>query len=260
MHPTIDLFGFTIDSYNLMMILGFIISLLVVLLKNKFNKDNKVNWKDICFLAVFVLFGALLGARVLYFITRIGDIKEFDDVIRFLITEGGLVFYGGVIGGVGFGILYLKIYKLDVKQFARLAIPVIPLGHALGRIGCYLAGCCYGRLTSSEHGVHFVSLLEGEYALPVQLYEAIFLLVLFVVLFVIEQTVKIKKDFFVCGLYFTLYAIWRFIIEFYRGDEIRGIALLSTSQWISIAMFAVGLYVIVSDLKTLKLFNVKKDN
>ena len=84
MKPFVELFGFKIDSYLLMMILGILLSLAVVLLKNQLKKkDDQVSWKDICFLAIFVFVGALIGARILYFITRIKDIKSFDDVIIF---------------------------------------------------------------------------------------------------------------------------------------------------------------------------------
>ena len=261
MKPFVEWFGFKIDSYLLMMILGVLLSLAVVLLKNQLKKkDDQVSWKDICFLAIFVFVGALIGARILYFITRIKDIKSFDDVIKFLLTEGGLVFYGGVIGGVGFGILYLKIYKIKIPKFVQLIVPVIPLGHALGRVGCYLAGCCYGRLTDAEHGVHFITMPEGTYHIPVQLYEAIFLFVLFIILLVVEIVTKNKKYYLTTGLYFVLYAIWRFIIEFYRGDEIRGIALLSTSQWISLIMLFVGIFVIFGNIEKIKIFNTEREN
>lgn len=252
MHPTLDIFGFKADSYTLMMIVGMVLSLVVVLLKNHFRKEEKVSWKDICFIAVFVLFGALVGARILYFITRLGDVKTFDDVIKFLWSEGGLVFYGGVIGGVGMGLLYLKIYKLNIRTFVELCVPVIPLGHAFGRIGCYLAGCCYGKVTTSSHGVHFPFLEEGVYVIPVQLYEAIFLFVLFVALLGVEYFIKNKKAYLRSGLYFVLYGIWRFIIEFFRGDEIRGIFILSTSQWISIILVALGVFLLLDGIEKIK--------
>lgn len=258
MKPTLNIFGFNVDSYTLMMLVGVLLSLLTVLIKNHYLK--KVSNQDICFLAIFVLFGALVGARLLYFITRLSDIKSFQDVYKYLWSEGGLVFYGGAIGGIAMGLLYLKIYKLPVNTFIELCIPVIPLGHAFGRIGCYLAGCCYGKETSSIYGVHFPFLEEGVYVIPVQLYEALFLFLLFSFLLIIEMFIKNKKSYLLSGLYFLLYGLWRFVIEFFRGDEIRGIFILSTSQWISILAIALGIIMLTTDLNKINFFKKEEDN
>ncbi len=257
MQPTLKLFGLEIDSYTLMMFIGIILSLLVILIKNHYRKEDKASWQDICFLAIFVLFGSLVGARILYFITRLGDVKSFNDIYKFLWSEGGLVFYGGVIGGIMMGLLYLKIYKLPVNTFIELCIPTIPLGHAFGRIGCFLAGCCYGKVTNENHGVHFPFLEENVYVIPVQLYEAIFLFLLFIFLLIINYSFKNKKPYLQSGLYFIIYGLWRFIIEFFRGDEIRGIFLLSTSQWISLLAIALGTYMLVTNLDSIKFFKKK---
>ncbi len=255
MKPTFDIFGLSIDAYTLFLALGMILSLVVVLLKNKIrSKEEKVAWKDIIFLAVFVLCGALVGARLLYFITRIPDINSFKDAIDFIWNKGGLVFYGGVIGGFTMAMVYFKVYHLDPQKFMDLIIPVIPLGHSLGRVGCYFAGCCYGKVTNSSLGVHFPFMEEGVKVIPVQLYEAIFLFVLFVVLLIVEYLIKSHKPFSRSGYYFVFYGIWRFIIEFFRGDEIRGIFILSTSQWISLILIAFGAYMIFGNLGKYKLF------
>ncbi len=258
MKPTLDIFGLKIDSYVLMMIIGIIMSLVYVFASNHFQKEKKIAFKEIIFLCVFVLFGASLGARLLFFITMIPNIHSFQDVIKYLITEGGLVFYGGFIGGVLFGLLYIKLYGHNPRDFMELIVPAIPLGHAFGRIGCYLAGCCYGKLTDATHGVHFETLGSGQYALPVQLYEAIFLFCLFALLVLIKYLIKNKKPYMLTGMYFSLYAIWRFIIEFFRGDEIRGVALLSTSQWIAIIMLIIGILFLFGKVERLGFFQKQK--
>ncbi len=242
MKPTLDIFGIRIDSYVLMMILGVVLSLAHIFIVNRIQKSRKISNREIVFLCVFVLFGVSLGARLLFFVTMIPNIHSFQDVIKYLFKEGGLVFYGGFIGGVLFGLLYVKLYGHDPHDFMELIVPAIPLGHAIGRIGCYLAGCCYGQLTDAAHGVHFVTLSEGEYALPVQLYEAIFLFCLWIFLTAFYFLNNKKRPYQLTGLYLVAYAIWRFIIEFYRGDDIRGIAIFSTSQWIAIIMVAIGIF------------------
>ena len=182
MKPTLHIFGIDIDSYTLMLVIGALLSLFVVLLINKKKKEFQIPVQDILFLCCFVLFGASLGARLLFFITMIPNIHSFQDVIKYLFKESGLVFYGGAIGGILFGLLYVKLYGLSPKKFMELIFPVLPLGHSLGRVGCFLAGCCYGKLVGPKYGFHFLSLNEGEYALPVQLYEACFLFILSCVL------------------------------------------------------------------------------
>ncbi len=242
MKPTLHIFGLAIDSYTLMMVLGALLSFVLVLLINHKKKEFQLPKKDIVFLCCFVLLGASFGARFLFFITMIPTFHSVKEALRCLFVDGGLVFYGGAIGGILMGILYVKLYGLNLLKYMELILPVLPFGHALGRIGCFLSGCCYGKLVDAQHGFHFASLNEGEYALPVQLYEACFLFLLSACLITCTFLLKKKKPYLMSGLYFFCYGIWRFIIEFFRGDEIRGVYLLSTSQWISIVIIAIGAY------------------
>lgn len=244
MKPTLHIFGLSIDSYTLMMVLGALLSFVLVLFINHKKKEFQLPWKDIVFLCCFVLFGASFGARFLFFITMIPHFHSVKEALRCLFIDGGLVFYGGAIGGILMGILYIKLYGLDLHRYMELIFPILPFGHAIGRIGCFLSGCCYGKLVDAEHGFHFASLNEGEYALPVQLYEAGFLFLLSLTLIVLCFSLKKKKPYLLSGLYFFSYGIWRFLIEFLRGDEIRGVLILSTSQWISLFVIALGAYLL----------------
>lgn len=258
MKPVIDLFGVKIDSYILMLVVGSLLSFIYVYFMNRYYYKNKLPFKEIIFLSVFVLFGASLGARLLFFITMIPNIHSFQDVIKYLIKEGGLVFYGGLIGGFLFGILYIKLYGHDPNYFMELITPSIPLGHAIGRIGCFLAGCCYGKITSASYGIHFSSLNEGEYAIPVQLYEAGFLFLLWLFLFIYQMIKRNEKPYRLTGIYFFSYSIWRFFIEFFRGDEIRGIFLLSTSQWIALVMLIIGCFLLFGKIEKYAFFQKQK--
>lgn len=153
----------------------------------------------------------------------------------------GMTFMGGLIGGAGtFVVVTLFAKSREVKRsffaVAEIAAPCVCLAHALGRIGCTLAGCCYG--IESEHGWFFPSV--GKKVIPTQFIEACFLFVLFAVLLVF--TIKRRPRGFNLIVYCLAYAVFRFTIEFFRGDP-RGafIGVLSPSQFQSIVLFLIGI-------------------
>lgn len=169
---------------------------------------------------------------------------------------GGLTFMGGLIGGVATFVLGTVLFaKGEVKrnfwQIANYAAPCIVLGHMLGRVGCFCAGCCYGKPTHSFLGIVFPALRDypntypdyvatGGRAYPTQLYEALFLAVLFTVMVIL--LFQYKKSGFLLVLYGFAYAVFRFLLEFVRGDD-RGFRFLSLypSQWQSIVLLLVTL-------------------
>ena len=155
---------------------------------------------------------------------------------------------GGLFGGIaGFLFVYYVFVKksstLKIAEVFKIAPPAITIGHAFGRIGCFLAGCCYGKPTDSWIGVKFPFLAER--VIPTQLIESIFLFLLTAVLLVLIFVFKFKYTFIV---YLGSYSIFRFIIEFFRGDE-RGqfLGIFSPSQvwsifiWIIIVPFFIVL-------------------
>lgn len=258
MRPTFSFLGMEIDSYLFMMVVGILLSFITILINNRCNKAYRLPLSDLFFLAIFILFGVLLGARFLFFLTMIPNMHSFQDVVKYAFKESGLVFYGGVIGGLLMGLLYVKLYGTDIQKVSDLFFSAIPIGHAIGRIGCYLAGCCYGRLVDAKHGVHFVTLEAGQYALPVQLYETYFLFAFFALLMILTYALPKRRPYFLSGIYFVGYGVWRFVIEFFRGDEIRGVALLSTSQWISIVIVILGLVLLFGRMERFSFFQKKK--
>ncbi len=172
------------------------------------------------------------------------------DDINMLFSHG-FVFYGGLIGAV-FGVfVYSRQFRLPFWHLTDSLIPSVPLMHAIGRIGCFCAGCCYGRATEPPWGVYFRddSVAPAGVALfPVQLLESGLNLILFFVLFCYSRKPKAKRR--ITGLYIAGYGIIRFILEFFRGDGDRGILwIMSTSQWISIILIPLGLYWLFSTAK-----------
>lgn len=148
---------------------------------------------------------------------------------------GGMTFLGGLIGGVStFLIVYAffyKKFKVTLFDFLSVVPPLILIAHAFGRMGCFFAGCCYGKV-DYEHGLKFPGLPEP--VLPTMLYEAIFLFIMFAVCMVLLIVFKFDYN---MPLYLATYGIFRFVIEYFRGDD-RGsfIGSMSPSQFWSIVM------------------------
>jgi len=263
MIPYITIFGKQITLYIIMSLIGaFVVGIFSCYLVKKKKKDEN----DMLVILLVAAIGLLVGGHLLYALTNIDVIirlitnfdklksfKEFIDIIVYIF--GGSVFYGGLIGGLIAGYIYIKKKKLDKELFFDIGAVMIPLFHIFGRIGCFLSGCCYG--VESKFGFTYTkSLIEqanGVNRFPIQLVEASYNLILFILLFIFYKKEKFKGS--LIYLYLILYPIGRFIFEFFRGDEYRGFIFgLSTSQFISILLlvFSMGM-LILQKIKSKKL-------
>lgn len=242
MLPFINVFGLNIPMYGLMMAVGFIGGSGIAYIRAR--RVGLIGENLIIILAC-ALGCAILGGGLLYVLVTYTPTE-----IIALIKEGnwnamtGIVFYGALIGGTLGALLGSVIARDDIRNYLDVAVPIVPLGHAFGRIGCFCAGCCYGRPTNSAIGVVYARAVGGAPSgvrlLPVQLFEAGADIIVFLIL--ISVSAKTKSRYLTTCLYCILYGIVRFILEFYRYDSIRGMAAgLSTSQWISIVMVAGGI-------------------
>jgi phosphatidylglycerol:prolipoprotein diacylglycerol transferase len=190
------------------------------------------------------MIGAIVGAKLFQligFIIRDGSNPGFWTIENWKnMLPGGGVFYGGLIGGLIAALIYIRKNKLDFWEVTDILVPSVLLFHTFGRLGCFFAGCCYGG--EATWGITFTHSLiapKGVSLIPVQLFEAGFnLLVLIAILIVRPER---KRPRILLPLYLMVYAIGRFVLEFFRGDIGRGIYLLSTSQWISLLIFPAGL-------------------
>ena len=241
MHPVLFSIGsFELASYGLMTALGYTAAALYLLPRlKKISLDKDTFWN-----LIFIAFmGTLLGAKLLFIIVSWPQLGEtFADKLTTIIKDFryGFVFYGGMIVSVTALILYMKKKKLPILKTSDFMIVALPLGHALGRIGCFLAGCCYGRPTDLPWGVTFTdphSLvppeLLGTTLHPTQLYEAGLNFLLFLLLHKLYQ--RPHKDGSILVCYVACYGLLRFFIEFFRGDFRGAFWLgLSPSQLIAI--------------------------
>jgi len=150
---------------------------------------------------------------------------------------GGFVFYGGLLAGGMFVILFARFSKNFSYEYLWPVLPALTFGHAIGRIGCFLAGCCYGLPTSSFLAIH----LHGDLRYPTQLLEACGLLILGLLMLFSKQTKRTLAAHYLIG-----YGGLRLVMESLRGDIIRGYwGLFTPSQWISFVLIWAGLTIIV---------------
>jgi phosphatidylglycerol:prolipoprotein diacylglycerol transferase len=233
---------FTVYGYGLMIAIGIIAAYLTGEYR---AKKLKLNEDRILSLVIWSVAGGLLGAKILFIFTQLEEIMANPKIL--LNVTDGFVVYGGIIGGIITAIIYCKVTKLDFLQYFDLLMPSVALAQGFGRIGCFLAGCCYGHETTCPIGITFHDSAfapNGVSLIPTQLISSgLNFLHFFVLLWIAKHK---RGDGQVAGFYLIFYSIGRFILEFYRGDLLRGsVGTLSTSQFISIFICIAGIVLVV---------------
>ena len=250
-----DLFSIgplTVHSYGLMIALGILVCVFMGM-----YRARKYGYKDeaVLDIAILGILSGFVGAKLLYVLV------EFDSFLKNpmdVLGSEGFVVYGGIIVGALVGILYCRIKKLPCWEYFDLLAPSIAVAQGFGRIGCFLAGCCYGRPTDTFWGVTFP---EGSFApagvplIPTQLISSAGDFIITGILLVYSQ--HNKKAGNVGILYMLLYGIGRFLVECLRSDDRGTVGLLSTSQFISIGII---LLAIILFFRHQIFKNTKKEN
>ncbi|MCR5304654.1 MAG: prolipoprotein diacylglyceryl transferase [Lachnospiraceae bacterium] len=235
----VDLFSigpFTIHGYGLMIAIGMISALFIA---DARAQKKGLNGDYVWQLSILIMFIGWAGGKLMYCIV------EWERLLSdpaSVLSSSGFVVYGGIITGVLTAVVYCRIRKLDFRDYADLIVPEVSLAQAFGRIGCFLAGCCYGRETDCWCGVvfsHSPYAPQGVKVIPTQLISAGGNFIFFLVLLYFSAKTKVKGH--VIALYLMLYSIGRFAVEFLRGDPRGNVGILSTSQFIAIFIFAAGL-------------------
>jgi phosphatidylglycerol:prolipoprotein diacylglycerol transferase len=249
MQPYLDLFGFTIPGYGLFAGLGFLSSYGLVW---SLGKKTRLGGDHATTLYLLAACGALIGSRVLQLIVEPQRFK--GDVIGGLLRPEGGIWYGALLGALATVVIFARTKKLSPLMALDVMAPAWALAHALGRVGCFLGGCCFGVPTDGALGVVFPknSAAYGELAhhnamyvtdtgtialFPVQLFEAGGELVLVGTL--VFLLLRGLKDGAVILTYAGAYAVLRFVLEWWRFDPVRGWVIegvLSTSQLIALGM------------------------
>lgn len=245
MLPYVSILGKPVPMYGMMILLGTAISLLYFKLCEKKRDFPEA---DAELALIYSVIGVIVGAKLLWLATVW---PEFTKELPYLFTmpqaflkkylSGGFVFYGGLFGALFAAWLYCRVNKLSYFALARLLMPVVPLFHGFGRLGCFFMGCCYGR-ESEAFGIRFAHseiAPNGVPLLPVQLIEAAAEFLLFFVLAWLAGKKESGKAIFCTWL--LSYGVLRFVLEFFRGDDYRGFhGILSVSQVLSLAAVGLG--------------------
>lgn len=262
MFPGFNIGTLFIGSYGICALIGIFTAFPPAFARYKKLEGNYLPLFVAC---IWAAVGVFFGMHLLYGITNISDwklllsVKSFGEFsVLFQTIFGGSVFYGGLIGGIIAGVISIYVQKLPSDTASDCLAPAIAQFHGFARIGCFMAGCCYG--VEHENGITFknsiVTSANGVPRVPVQLFEAGFEFLLAAALwYFLLKVPRLKGKLLI--LYLMIYSIGRFILEFWRGDDYRGFIFgLSTSQFIGILVFSGSLiFFILNISKTKKLKN-----
>lgn len=232
----------TLHMYGLMIALGFFAALVMTLRRGKKQGFDEDIIYGIFFCAII---GGMAGTRLLYYIVELPSILKDPSILWNF--KNGYVVYGGIIGGILTSMVYCRTKKTAFVPYFDLVMPAVSLAQGFGRIGCFFAGCCYGRETDAWYGITFHNsgfAPNGVKLIPTQL-------------------ISSAGDFLICGLllfyagrsprpgrvaaaYMLLYGVGRFAVEFLRNDYRGSVGALSTSQLISVGVVAAGVLMYVA--------------
>lgn len=219
--------SFTIYSYGLMLVLAFFTCAYLAGLQAKREGVSPGFIFNLCFL---VFISGIIGARIFYIFSNLNFyLRNPFEII--MLQHGGLAWFGGVIFGSITAAIFIKKNQLSLLKVLDLLVPFIALGQAIGRIGCLLNGCCYGK--PSESGIYFKAF--DQVLIPTQLYSSLLLLLIFFILRFMQNKKHVTGQ-ILCA-YLFLYSIKRFSIEYFRNDSPRMFYGLTLFQVLSLAMF-----------------------
>lgn len=238
MHPVIfQIGGFKANSYGLMIAIGIFFAEFVA---EKRAEKAGVPKEKVFDLTIWCAVGGLLGAKVLFLITELPNLLSGELSLKDVFF--GFVVYGGIIGGIFSGWLFTRHSKLDFLKAFDLTMPSIALAQGIGRIGCFLAGCCYGKETDAWYGMTFrhsvYENMREVKVIPTQLLSSAGDFLMFALLLLLAKNKK--RDGIVAAGYLIMYGVGRFLIEFLRDDPRGDVLGLSTSQFISIPIVVAG--------------------
>jgi phosphatidylglycerol---prolipoprotein diacylglyceryl transferase len=241
MHPLLfQVFGIKIYSYGLMVGLAFLIGFVLITWRAKQAGENADHYLEA---AIWFIIAGIGGARLFYFLWF--PKVFFNDPIGSTLSSGGLVWYGGVIGVLAAILIYTRVRHIRLLTFTDIVSPAAALGLAIGRIGCLLAGCCYGSVCQLPWAIHYPANHEthGLPVHPAPLYETALMLLVAGLLLRIEKHAPFEG--YLTSWFFIAAGLVRFIVEGVRGDRLIwlqwGSLDLSASQVVSLLGVALGI-------------------
>ena len=248
MHPILfEIAGFPVYTYGVLLAAAYLLGLQFALVR---ARSRGLDPNRVMDLGIWIIVSALVGAKLLLLIVEWDTYKNPAELWTLIRSAG--VFYGGLITAVLVAFFYMWRHRMPIWSVSDTFAPGIALGHVIGRMGCFFAGCCFGRPTTVPWAVTFTSQYAAEkvgtpinQALhPTQLYEAGAELLILGLLIAVERRGRPFAGRTFWG-YMLLYGISRFIIEFYRGDTRGAIGMFSTSQFLSLLIVPLSILMLI---------------
>jgi phosphatidylglycerol:prolipoprotein diacylglycerol transferase len=238
------------STYGVLVTLGFLVG---VWMASRLGRKAGLDSEAVLNLGIYVALSALLGAKLLMILLDLGYYSRNPGEIFTLATfRAGGIFYGGLIAALITAAVYTRRKRLPGLLTADLFAPAIALGHAIGRLGCFAAGCCWGQKSSLPWAVTFTNPLSNQLfgtplgipLHPTQLYEAFSEAIIFLILY--RRFHRPHRPGAVIGLYLVLYSSVRFLVEFVRAhDEVNPFyGPLVAEQWLALALVAGGVWLL----------------
>ena len=248
MYPVlVELGRFPVYTYGVLLAAAYLLGLLLAVRRAEARGLDGARVTD---LGIWIIASALVGAKLLMLVVEYDYYRRNPGELLSIVRSGG-VFYGGLLLAVPVAVWYVRRHALPVWVTGDAIATGIALGQIVGRMGCLMAGCCYGREAHVPWAITFTNPLAAEYVgtpldvplHPTQIYEAVAVLAILVVLLATERRWRpfAGRTFW---LYILLYSAARFAIEFFRGDPRGAVGPLSTSQFIAVLLVPVSLYML----------------
>jgi phosphatidylglycerol:prolipoprotein diacylglycerol transferase len=238
----------TVYTYGVLLAAAYLLGLQFAIVRARARQLDATRVMD---LGIYIIISALIGAKLLLLVTDFQTFRNNPAELLSLARSGG-VFYGGLILAVAVALWYIRRVGLPLWTTCDVFAPGIALGHVIGRFGCFFAGCCWGKPTTLPWGITFtdpfaaanVGTPLNQSLHPTQLYEAG---AEFLILVLLLSTERFGRRFAgrTFWLYILLYAVSRYIIEFYRDDPRGSVGPLSTSQFISVILAPLAIVMLV---------------
>src|SRR5579863_5289898 len=239
--------GFFLPTYGLLVAVAFLTALWIT---GRLARQSGLNRENVLNLGIYCALAGIVGAKLLMIALDPAIRDNWREIFSLATLQAAGIFYGGLMAALATAFYYMRRHALPALKTADAFAPGLALGHSIGRLGCFSAGCCWGVPTRLPWAVTFTSTRAnqlvgvplGEPLHPTQLYESIGELVIFALLYL--GFLRPHRDGSVISLYLVLYGLLRFLVEFVRFHDQQSNPLtgpFSTEQWMSLALVAAGL-------------------
>lgn len=244
--------SFILPTYGVLVVTGLLVGLLIA---NRLGQSVGIDKDHVTNLGVYLALSAILGAKLFMILSDWGYYLNYPSQIFSLATlRAGGVFYGGLLAAFATAFWFSRKHGLRPMETADVFAPAVAIGHSIGRLGCFAAGCCWGKPTSMPWGITFTNPAARDYVgvplnihlHPTQLYEAGGTLL--VGLFLLWRSKKPHPPGVIVGLYLVVYSGFRFVVESFRAESGRSFPFegaLSSTQWIAILLIGVGVVLLM---------------